>query len=112
MNERQYIVSDTSAWEDLLDECISIVDHTHDPAAQILGLVVSHLHTPESLRDGSLVNELNGYALPDHLRENITRKALTLYVNLFNELHAAFSQRAKSYYLITTRGCIRIGMFY
>lgn len=111
MKESSYVFSANEDWLALVQACVPLDNHDDNPPYRILGALVSNLHTPQSIQDGTLVNDLK-YAVPEgeHF-DKIMNCAVTLYVNMINELNAMRIGNAKSYFLIDAKLHIQVGMF-
>lgn len=111
MREYTYVFSDRHDWQALIDACLSIKDHTNSPSKYILGVLVSNLHTKESMLDGSLVAGLLNYLNNVDNVNKIMNCAVTLYVNMTNELMALNLDNALSYFIKSADTHIMIGMY-
>lgn len=112
MLEKKYIFNDNQDWLALVSACVSLDNHDTSPSNYILGVLVSNLHDPRSLTDGTITNDLLFYLNGVEQQDKIMNCAVTLYVNMINELTAMNLSGAKSYYIISTGLHVLIGMYY
>lgn len=112
MREVNYIFHDETDWLNLVNACVPLDDHENNPSYQILGAVVSNLNNPGSVTDGSLTYSLSEYIPEGEHKNKILNTAVTLYVNMFNELVATKQNHAETYYLIQARRHMEIGMMF
>lgn len=112
MIEKRYIFSDNQDWLNLVSACVPLDNHDNSPSKYILGILVSNLHDPISLSDARLVNELLDYIGGIEHTDKIMNCAVTLYVNMINELNAMNIGGGKSYFLISAELHVTVGMYF
>lgn len=111
MVESQYIFNDPADWQNLVAACVPLDDHESNPPERVLGAIISNLHDPQSFQDGTLLRSIATELEDNEHKEKIIKCAVTLYVNMINELQAMRLNHAKSYFLIKSHPYVLIGMF-
>lgn len=112
MVESQYVLNDPQDWQNLRDACVPLNNHEDDPAVRVLGALVSNLHDPQSIADGTLLRSIKDEVEDGEHKDKIINCAVTLYVNMINELQAMRLNNAKTYFLIKTHPFVLIGMYH
>lgn len=105
----QYIFNDNRDWMALVHACIPLDVHDPSPSYTLLGILISSLNNPGCILDKTLMYSLTS-SIPESEHSNkIINCAVTLYVNMFNELEAMNMHKHQSYYLISAQSHILIG---
>lgn len=112
MREVKYIFNDNMDWQALVSACVPLSNHETSPSVSVLGVLVSFLDNPVSITDGSLVKRLQEVVEETEHKDKIMNCAVTLYVNMINELNAMQLQHAQSYFLIQADLHVMIGMYF
>ena len=112
MRESQYVFSDPQDWNNLISACVPLNDHEGNPAERVLGALISNLHEPQSIHDGTLLRSIQDEVEDGEHKDKIINCAVTLYVNMINELAALRLNNAKTYFLIKSHPFVLIGMYH
>lgn len=112
MRETKYIFNDNRDYLELISACVPLDLHDPSPSYSVLGALVSSLANPGSILDGSLVYDVKEVLPDSEHTNNIINIAVTMYVNMNNELNAMNLANAVSYYLISGNNHVLIGCIY
>lgn len=112
MSEEHYIFNDNRDYLNLISACVPLDQHDPSPSYTILSTIVSNLSNPGSVLDKSLVYNINEVIPDGEHKNNILNCAVTLYVNMYNELEAMRLNHAQTYYLISANNHVLIGCLY
>lgn len=109
MVSMQYVFNDNRCYLDLINACIPLNLHDPSPSYTVLGLLVSSLNNPGCILDRTLMYDILETLPKSEHCNKIVNCAVTLYVNMFNELEAFNIHTAQAYYIISAQSHIHIG---
>lgn len=107
-----YIFQSNIEWKLLKNACLGLNDHSQNPAHQVLGVVVSFLHDPIAIQDGSMEREILRIIPDEPPRSTILAAAFTLYMYLHTELQQQQLNHAAAYTLISAGHHLHIELWH
>ena len=111
MKQYNYLFGESSDWQALVNACIPLDNHEQSPSVHILCVLISNLHEPQAMLDGSMTAELVNYLNGSEYLDKIMNCAVTLYVNMISELTAMNLNHGTSYFLISADIHVLVGIY-